>query len=143
MAEAQLESVPSSLAQQSAGTGPADSEVPVEPPSGRSTTQRVALPAPPPTPPNQPQLPNSPSVPEPKVPFPAFAELQEAFGQMKDLQEISHDPKALDERLQVMQHDPQKLARLKAFAEQLVNLPPPPGERYLPTGNTSRPAPVR
>lgn len=78
-----------------------------------------------------------------KVPFPAFSELQEAFGTMKDLQAVAHDPKALDERVQQTEHDPQKLAKLKAFAEQLVQLPPPAGERYLPSGNATRANPAR
>ncbi len=59
---------------------------------------------------------------------------------MKDLQQIAHDPKALDERVQRTEYDPQKLARLKAFAEQLVHLPPPASERHLPSGGSSRPA---
>ena len=53
---------------------------------------------------------------------------------------MAHDPKALDERVQVTEYDAQKVAKLKALAEQFVELPPPRGERYLPAG---KPAPAR
>jgi hypothetical protein len=94
-------------------------------------------------PPSAPEQPSVPDAEEPKVPFPAFAELRDAFGQMKDLQAVAHDPKALDERVQKTEFDPQKVARLKALAEQFVELPPPPGERYLPAGKTSRSSSAR
>lgn len=109
-----------------------------EPAELRAVRQRVAEVAPQVTPPSEPERPRSPSPEEPKVPFPAFAELRDAFGQMKDLQAVAHDPKALDERVQVTEYDAQKVAKLRALAEQFVDLPVPPGERYLPAGKPSR-----
>lgn len=117
---------------------PRAGQPPVEPLELRAIRQRVAEAAPRLTLPTEPERPRSPKAEEPKVPFPAFAELQDALGQMKELQAVAHDPKALDERVQLTEYDAQKVARLKALAEQFVELPPPPGERYLPAGKPSR-----
>lgn len=114
-----------------------------EPPEVRAVRQRVAEVAPQLAQPSEPQLPRAPRVNEPKVPFPALAELQEAFGQMKDLQAVAHNPQALDERVQTTEYDAEKVARLKALAEQFVELPTPASERYMPAGRTSRSAPSR
>lgn len=124
-------------------TGAAAPAPPDEPPELRVVRQRVAEVAPQLALPGEPQLPRAPATEAPKAPFPAFAELQEAFGQMKDLQAVAHDPKALDERVQRTEYDAQKVAKLKALAEQFVELPVPAGERYLPTGRPSRSSPSR
>jgi hypothetical protein len=98
--------------------------------------------------PIEPGLPRGPSVAEPKVdapdvPLPGFAELQEVLGQMKDLQQHAHDPGELEKRVQTIEEDPQKVAKLRAIADMFLKLPASRGEAYLPTGGTATSTPPR
>jgi hypothetical protein len=79
----------------------------------------------------------APDVVNREVPFPEFAELQATLAQMKELQRHAHDPQELDARVQSMESDPQKLAKLRAMAELLVKLPPSRSDAYLPAEDPS------
>lgn len=112
-----------------------------------ATAPQLALPIEPELP-RGPELPRAPKVAEPKVEapnlaLPAFPELQEILGQMKDLQQHAHDPRELEKRVQAIEEDPQKVARLRAIADMFVKLPPSRGESYLPAGDTRPSTPSR
>jgi hypothetical protein len=113
----------------------------------RAVTEHVPAVAPQLVRPVEPELPRAPgvtrpsvakpSVNEPSIPLPPLAELQEVFGQMKELQRYSHDPQELEQRVQGMEQDPQKLAKLRAFADMFLKLPASPSDGYLPAAERS------
>ncbi|MEY2931719.1 MAG: hypothetical protein RL033_2468 [Pseudomonadota bacterium] len=119
-----------------------------EPRVSRSASEHLLSTAPQFTLPIEPELPRGPNVEEPKVdvpnvPLPAFAELQEVLGQMKELQQYAHDPAELEKRVQRIEEDPQKVAKLRAIADMFVKMPASRGEGYLPTGGTAPSTPSR
>lgn len=124
-----------------------------EPQVARSASERLPSTVPQFTRPIEPELPRGPIVAEPKVakpkvdapdvPMPAFAELQEVLGQMKDLQQNAHDPAELEKRVQTIEEDPQKVAKLRALADMFLKMPASRGEAYLPTGETAPSTPSR
>jgi hypothetical protein len=94
--------------------------------SSNARPEPVAMPA-------LPQMPGveNPRVAQPDVPLPEIAELKETFARMSELQRHAHDPAELDRRVQTMEEDPEKLARLKAIADMFVQLPDSRREDYL------------
>ncbi|MEY4545463.1 MAG: hypothetical protein RL685_1658 [Pseudomonadota bacterium] len=119
-----------------------------EPRVSRSASKHLPSTAPQFRLPIEPELPRDPNVEEPtvdapNVPLPAFAELQEVLGQMKELQQHAHDPAALEKRVQQIEEDPQKVAKLRAIADMFVKMPASRGESYLPTGATAPSTPSR
>jgi len=91
----------------------------------------------------EPELPRQPTVQEPNSPLAVMPELKEVLALAAEVQQHAHNPGELAEQVQTLDEDPAKLAKLRAFAETFVQLPPPRGEGYLPSSRGSRPSPAR
>lgn len=95
------------------------------------------------TPAAEPELPRLPTVEDPNLPVAGMPEelqavmpeLKEVMARAADIQQHAHDPRELDRRVQTFDEDPVKLAKLRALADMLVQLPPPRSESYLPSSN--------
>ena len=57
---------------------------------------------------------------------------------MAELQQHAHDPAELERRVQTLEEDPAKLAKLKAIADLFVQLPESRSEAYLPVSGDGR-----
>jgi hypothetical protein len=66
-------------------------------------------------------------------------ELQEALARAAEIQRHAANPAELERAVQGLDADPAKLARLKALADMLVQLPTPRGDAYLPSSGSSAP----
>lgn len=66
-------------------------------------------------------------------------ELKETLARAADVQQHAASPAELERALQGLDNDPAKLARLKALADMLVQLPTPRGDAYLPSSGSSAP----
>ncbi|MEO8179660.1 MAG: hypothetical protein ABI895_12575 [Deltaproteobacteria bacterium] len=93
---------------------------------------------------SEPELPRLPTVEDPNAPLAAvMPELKEVLALAAEVQQHAHNPGELAEHVQTLDEDPAKLAKLRAFAETFVQLPPPRGEAYLPSSSRSRPSTAR
>jgi hypothetical protein len=63
-------------------------------------------------------------------------ELKEALARAAEIQRHAANPAELERAVQELDADPAKLARLKALADMLVQLPAPRGEAYLPSSGS-------
>jgi len=71
-------------------------------------------------------------------------ELKEVLARVAEVQQNAHDPAELDHRIQTLDEDPAKLARLKALADMFMKLPTPRGDDYLPSSSgAERDSPAR
>jgi hypothetical protein len=128
---------------------PDESEAPELRVASRTVTERlpVATRIPPAA---EPELPRLPTVEDPNAPLAempeelkaVMPELKEVMARAAEVQQHAHDPGALDQRVQTLDEDPAKIAKLKAFADRFVQLPTSRSESYLPsssgTGSTGR-----
>jgi hypothetical protein len=91
----------------------------------------------------EPELPRLPTVEDPNVPLAGMPEeltavmpeLKDVMARAADVQQHAHDPGALEQRVQTLDEDPAKLAKLKALADMFVQLPTPRSESYLPSSS--------
>ena len=87
-----------------------------------------------------PAAPQQPTVEQPRDPLAELGqvpELKETLARAAEIQQHAAKPAELERALQGLDEDPAKLARLKALAEMLVQLPAPRGEAYLPSSGSS------
>ena len=87
-----------------------------------------------------PASPQPPSVPEPRDPLAELGqipELKETLARAAEIQRHAANPAELERAVQGLDEDPAKLARLKALADLLVQLPTPRGDAYLPASGRS------
>ena len=92
-----------------------------------------------------PAAPQQPSVQQPRDPLAELGqmpELRETLAQAAEIQRHAAKPAELEQALQGLDEDPAKLARLKALADMLVQLPTPRGEAYLPSSGSSATGPA-
>jgi hypothetical protein len=83
--------------------------------------------------------PQPPSVQPPNDPLAELGkspELRETLARAAEIQRHAANPAELERALQGLDADPAKLARLKALADTLVQLPTPKGEAYLPSSGS-------
>ncbi|HEU4580188.1 MAG TPA: hypothetical protein VFS67_18145 [Polyangiaceae bacterium] len=85
------------------------------------------------------EAPQQPSVQQPGDPLAELVqtpELKEALARAAEIQRHAANPAELERAVQELDADPAKLARLKALADMLVQLPAPRGEAYLPSSGS-------
>jgi len=83
----------------------------------------------------EPELPRLPTVDDPKAALAVMPELRPVIARAAQVEQYAHNPGELDKQLQTLEEDPAKLAKLRAFAEMFVQLPPPRGDGYLPSSS--------
>lgn len=88
--------------------------------------------------PRQPSV-QQPSLQAPRDPLAELVqnpELKETLARAAEIQRHSANPAELEHALQGLDEDPAKIARLKALADMLVQLPTPRGDAYLPSSGS-------
>jgi hypothetical protein len=92
---------------------------------------------------SEPELPRLPTVDDPNAPLAVMPEMKEVLARVAEVQRHAHNPSELEQQVQELDEDPKKLAKLKAFADMFVKLPPARGDSYFPSPSGEQPSTSR